>query len=239
MAETLEELTYDYEDEGTLVRKELDRAVLSKGSWATMMFLFQELDRAKGKFRAPKMAIVRFKKSKGSYRKQSSFNISNEKQARQIAEVFEQWYPKMAAATAEIAAAAAGERRRRRRRRPEQRRRPRRGRLTPVALLVNPRSRANRRNPRVAAEFQALLGDRGRVYAPKTLEELAEVAASLSGAPPAIIAVHGGDGTLHRAVAALGHAFGEAPIPPLALLCGGTMNVVAASLGIRERATTL
>ena len=35
------------------------------------------------------MAIVRFKKSKGSYRKQSSFNISNEKQARQITEVFE------------------------------------------------------------------------------------------------------------------------------------------------------
>jgi len=104
MAETLEELTYDYEDEGTLVRKELDRAVLSKGSWATIMFLFQELDRAKGKFRPPKMAIVRFKKSKGSYRKQSSFNISNEKQARQIAEVFEQWYPKMAAATAADAA---------------------------------------------------------------------------------------------------------------------------------------
>jgi hypothetical protein len=70
------------------------------------MFLFQELDRAKGKFRAPKMAIVRFKKSKGSYRKQSSFNISNEKQARQIAEVFEQWYPKIADATAAAAADA-------------------------------------------------------------------------------------------------------------------------------------
>jgi hypothetical protein len=110
MAETLEELTYDYEDEGTLVRKEIDRAVLTKGSWATVMFLFQELDRAKGKFRAPKMAIVRFKKSKGSYRKQSSFNISNEKQARQIVEVFEGWYDKIAKVTAEVAAetAAAG-----------------------------------------------------------------------------------------------------------------------------------
>ena len=107
MAETLEELTYDYEDEGTLVRKEIDRAVLTKGSWATVMFLFQELDRAKGKFRAPKMAIVRFKKSKGSYRKQSSFNISNEKQARQIVEVFESWYPKIAKVTAEVTADAA------------------------------------------------------------------------------------------------------------------------------------
>ena len=100
MAETLDELTYDYEEDGTLVRKELDRVVLTKGGWATMMFLFQELDRKSGKFRAPKMAIVRFKKSKGSYRKQSSFNISSEKQARQIASVFEQWYPKISEATA-------------------------------------------------------------------------------------------------------------------------------------------
>ena len=76
MPESLDELTYDYEDEGVLVRKQIERAILTKGSWATVMFLFQELDRAKGKFRAPKMAIVRFKKSKGSYRKQSSFNIS-------------------------------------------------------------------------------------------------------------------------------------------------------------------
>ena len=95
MPESLDELTYDYEDEGVLVRKQIDRAVLTKGSWATVMFLFQELDRARGKFRPPKMAIVRFKKSKGSYRKQSSFNISNEKQARQITEVLEGWYPKI------------------------------------------------------------------------------------------------------------------------------------------------
>jgi hypothetical protein len=105
MAETLDELSYDYEEEGVLVRKELDRVVLTKGGWATMMFLFQELDRKSSKFRAPKMAIVRFKKSRGVYRKQSSFNISSEKQARQIAEVFERWYPQIQATTA----AAAGD----------------------------------------------------------------------------------------------------------------------------------
>src|SRR5262245_55444557 len=98
MAETLDELTYNYEDEGVLVRKELDKTVLTKGSWATVMFLYQELDKAANKFRAPKIAIVRFKKFKGSYRKQSSFNVSSEKQARQITEVFEKWYSKMTAA---------------------------------------------------------------------------------------------------------------------------------------------
>jgi len=98
MAETLDELTYDYEDEGVLVRKQLEKVVLTKGSWATLMFLYQELDKASNTFRAPKIAIVRFKKFKGAYRKQSSFNVSSEKQARQITEVFEQWYPKMTAA---------------------------------------------------------------------------------------------------------------------------------------------
>ena len=100
MAETIDELSYNYEDEGTLVRKELDKVVLTKGSWATIMFLYQELDKASGKFRAPKIAIVRFKKFRGAYRKQSSFNVSSEKQARQIVDVFEKWYSKMEAATA-------------------------------------------------------------------------------------------------------------------------------------------
>jgi len=105
MAETIDELTYDYEDEGVLVRKQLDKVVLTKGSWSTLMFLYQELDKAAGTFRAPKIAIVRFKKFKGSYRKQSSFNVSSEKQARQITEVFEGWYAKMSE-TAEAAEAA-------------------------------------------------------------------------------------------------------------------------------------
>jgi len=96
MAETLDELTYDYEDEGVLVRKQLDKVILTKGSWATVMFLYQELDRNSNKFRAPKIAIVRFKKFRGVYRKQSSFNVSSEKQARQITSVFERWYARMA-----------------------------------------------------------------------------------------------------------------------------------------------
>ena len=92
MAETIEDISYNYEDEGRLVRKELDKSVLTKGAWATIMFLYQDLDRQADAWRAPKVAIVRYKKSGGGYRKQSSFNISNEKQARSIIEVIETWY---------------------------------------------------------------------------------------------------------------------------------------------------
>jgi len=107
-----------------------------------------------------------------------------------------------------------------------------------IAVIVNPRSRANRRNPRIASEFQAIVGDRGRVYAPKSIEELAVTAAEIRQSPPAVIAIHGGDGTLHKTVTALGRVFGDQPLPPIAILCGGTMNVVATSLHIRERPRT-
>src|SRR5262245_32027724 len=107
-----------------------------------------------------------------------------------------------------------------------------------IAVLVNPRSRSNRRNPRIAAEFQAFVGDSGRVYASKSLEELEATVDSWRRAPPAVIAVHGGDGTLHKTVTALGRVFDGGAIPPIAILCGGTMNVVATSLGLRERPST-
>jgi hypothetical protein len=95
ISEALDDLTFDQEDDGVLVRKQLDRVVLAKGAWATVMFLYQELDRASGTFRAPKMAIVRFKKWNGVYRKQSAFNLSGEAQARELTQVFERWYVKM------------------------------------------------------------------------------------------------------------------------------------------------
>jgi diacylglycerol kinase (ATP) len=107
-----------------------------------------------------------------------------------------------------------------------------------IAVFVNPHSRANRRNPKIAATFQTILGDNGRVLTPGSIEELARSVAELRAQSPSVIAVHGGDGTLHKTVTALIRAWGEEPLPPLAVLCGGTMNVVARSLHINDHAET-
>ena len=104
-----------------------------------------------------------------------------------------------------------------------------------IAVFVNPHSKANRRNPKLAAEFQTIVGDVGQVLVPRNLEELDRIAVDLRKSAPAAIAVHGGDGTLHKTLSALVRAWGDAPLPPLATLCGGTMNVVATSLGLRDR----
>ncbi len=93
MAETIDELTWDYEDEGTLTRRQLDKAVLSKGAWSTILYKFEELDRKTGDWKAAKACIVRYQKQNGQYRKKSNFNISSAKQARALVATLTDWFP--------------------------------------------------------------------------------------------------------------------------------------------------
>lgn len=105
-----------------------------------------------------------------------------------------------------------------------------------IAVLVNSRSRAIRKNPGLRDRLARAIAGSGQVIAPPTLEALDDEARSLARTPPDVLAVHGGDGTLHRTLTALVRAFGDRPLPPIALLGGGTMNVVPTSLGLRARA---
>jgi diacylglycerol kinase family enzyme len=104
-----------------------------------------------------------------------------------------------------------------------------------VAVFVNPGSRANRRDPGCAERFASILGACGTVVAPPSLERLAEEAQRTAARSPAVIGIHGGDGTLHRTLSALIAAYAPRALPPVAILPGGTMNVVASSLGLRAK----
>lgn len=105
----------------------------------------------------------------------------------------------------------------------------------PLVVFVNPHSRANRRDPTIVERFARTVAGAGRVIAPQSLEELGTEARRLADDPPAVIAIHGGDGTLHRTITALLLGFAERALPPVVILPGGTMNVVAASLKIRSQ----
>lgn len=101
-----------------------------------------------------------------------------------------------------------------------------------IALFINPRSRANRRNPGGIHALAQAMGDTGVVLSPPSLNAIGDLVQTLAKAPPDVIAIHGGDGTVHSIVTRLIPAFGDRPLPPLALLTGGTMNVVPRSLGL-------
>jgi len=82
-----------YEEDGREIVRELEREVLSKGAWATVMFLYQERGRNSEEFGAPKVRIQRYRKMSGAYRPQSRFNISSERQAGKIVAALQRWFP--------------------------------------------------------------------------------------------------------------------------------------------------
>lgn len=91
MAETVDELTVEYFEGSLQTVKELDKTVLTKGAWATLMFKYQDLDRAKGEFGAPKFTIRRYQKRNGQYQQKSKFNISSVDQAKKVIEALNNW----------------------------------------------------------------------------------------------------------------------------------------------------
>ncbi len=91
MAETVDELTVSYTDGGIETVKELDKIVLTKGAWATLMYKYQDWNRTKEEYGPVKFTIRRYQKRDGNYQPKSKFNISSEAQAQGIIDALQGW----------------------------------------------------------------------------------------------------------------------------------------------------
>jgi hypothetical protein len=91
MAAEIDEISINYEEDGVELVKELDRAVLSKGAWTTILFRFQQWDRKKEEFGPDKYTIRRYQKRNGEYIPKSKFNISSPDQAKKIIDTLQGW----------------------------------------------------------------------------------------------------------------------------------------------------
>lgn len=91
MASTPEELSISYTEDGTEIVKELDKVILSKGAWTTILFRYQEWNRAKDSYGPDKYSIRRYQKRSGEYMPKSKFNISSKEQAKAIIEALQNW----------------------------------------------------------------------------------------------------------------------------------------------------
>lgn len=94
MSSNVEDLTVNYFEGDTQLVKELDKTVLSKGAWATLIFRYQEWDAQNNRFGPDKFTIRRYQKRGGEYFQKSKFNISSVEQARKIIEALESWIGK-------------------------------------------------------------------------------------------------------------------------------------------------
>jgi hypothetical protein len=91
MASTPEELSVTYTEDGVDVVKELDKVILSKGAWTTILFRYQDWDRSKEQYGPDKYTIRRYQKRSGDYMQKSKFNISSRDQAKAIIEALQEW----------------------------------------------------------------------------------------------------------------------------------------------------
>jgi hypothetical protein len=91
MSERAEDLTVSYSEDGIETTRELDKVILSKGSWTTILFRYQDWNRGKQEYGPDKYTIRRYQKRNGEYQQKSKFNISSKDQAEKIIEALQNW----------------------------------------------------------------------------------------------------------------------------------------------------
>jgi diacylglycerol kinase (ATP) len=101
-----------------------------------------------------------------------------------------------------------------------------------IGLITNPRSRVNLRDPGRARRLGYLIGSHGTAEATKSLDDLYRVCEEFYKERIDVLGISGGDGTLHHTLTAMIKAYGDTPLPPVAILRGGTMNTIARSFAI-------
>ena len=103
-----------------------------------------------------------------------------------------------------------------------------------IGVVLNPHARANRRAGDRLQLFTEAVGNDGVVRQTGSLVELEQLACELRERGIDILAVCGGDGSFFRALSAVVHAYGTAPLPQFLPLRAGSMNTIARSVGCRR-----
>ena len=94
MASDIDDLTVNYEEDGQVVVEELDKLILHRGSWTTVLFLYRERDNKTGEFGAPKAGLRRYQKYQGVFRKRDAVNLT-EKTAPLLIGKLKEWFPNL------------------------------------------------------------------------------------------------------------------------------------------------
>jgi hypothetical protein len=91
MFSDIDDITINYEEDGVQVVEELDKVVLSKGAWATIIFRYHQWEQAKEEYGPDRFTIRRYRKMNDEYRQQAKFNISSVDQAKKIVDALNVW----------------------------------------------------------------------------------------------------------------------------------------------------
>ncbi len=90
MAENINDITVNYEEEGELLVEELEKVILNRGAWTSILFRYRERDRQTGQMGPPKATLRRYQKYQGVFKKRDAINLSADT-AKTLVTTLEKW----------------------------------------------------------------------------------------------------------------------------------------------------
>ena len=102
MASSIDDITVEYVEDGVTTVKELDKVILTKGAWCTIVFKIETWNRAKQAYNPTSYTIRRYQKRGGEFKQRSKFNISSDDQAQKIIDVLTHWIREQGAHDQEV-----------------------------------------------------------------------------------------------------------------------------------------
>lgn len=87
----LDEVVYDLEIDGELVRRQLHRQVWEQRGWATVAIVYQERDR-EGDWKPAKLALIRLQKVRDAWKRHAAITLDGDA-ALALAGAIEHWRP--------------------------------------------------------------------------------------------------------------------------------------------------
>lgn len=104
-----------------------------------------------------------------------------------------------------------------------------------IGIIANPHSKLNKRNPKRHEILSYIAGDQSHFKLTHNLQELREVAREFKEKKVQILGINGGDGTICHTLSVFIEEYGNEPLPKIAVLKGGTMNMLALNLCIKGK----
>lgn len=99
--------------------------------------------------------------------------------------------------------------------------------MSGIGVITNPKAKRNLNRPWIKDTLTRIVGDSGKVYETRSIDELPAVAEDFMKRDLDVLAVNGGDGTVHIVLTNFIPAYGDRPLPKLLSLRGGTMNTIS------------
>ena len=105
--------------------------------------------------------------------------------------------------------------------------------MSGIGVVLNPFSKKYQKNPNKLDHMAFIIGDKASCKPTEDLADLHRVAEEFKSRDIDVLAISGGDGTIHCTLTTFIKVYGAKPLPKVTFLRGGTQNIIPSTMGFK------